>query len=157
MENTESSVFGSFYKQAYKIGNNVTNIINLPCVKAVVKVDNGSLVYMVEVVGRMIGATKGDWLCEDRWGNWHMVRKGFEETQKDVNKDIVDVCGYPARRMTKGDDTKGMMFSADSVMDLLEKKDDLETDGKFYGYVEDWVIFSAPKDEFEKYILKNFD
>jgi len=149
-------VFGSFYKQAYQIGGNVTNIIALPCVEGAMKIRNGSLVYLVNVVERMKGAVKGDWLCEDRWGNWHMVRQGFEDMQNEVNRDIVDASGYPAREMTKGEDTKGMMFSTESVRDDLEKKDDLETDERFYGYVEDRVLFASPKDEFERYILENF-
>ena len=84
------------------------------------------------------------------------VRQGFEDMQNEVNRDIVDASGYPAREMTKGEDTKGMMFSTESVRDDLEKKDDLETDERFYGYVEDRVLFASPKDEFERYILENF-
>ena len=61
------------YRQVWKIGNNVTNIISLPCVKKVIKVGDGSLVYKVAVEREEQYAVKGDYICEDKWGYWHVV------------------------------------------------------------------------------------
>ena len=61
------------YRQVWKIGNNVTNIISLPCVKKVIKVGDGSLVYKVAAEREEQDAVKGDYICEDKWGYWHVV------------------------------------------------------------------------------------
>ena len=70
------------YRKAVQIGNCVTDIINMPCVDSVRKSFEGKLFYSVNT-GTPEGtsteiAQKGDWLCEDYDGNWH-VEKNREQ------------------------------------------------------------------------------
>lgn len=65
------------YRRKIKIGNNVTRIINLPCICGCKK-DNNSLVYFLfawDEYGDMIEAHPGDWLCEDYDGRWIVVKQ----------------------------------------------------------------------------------
>ena len=70
------------YRKAVQIDNCVTDIINMPCVESVRKSSDGKLLYSVntgtpEETSTEI-AQKGDWLCEDYDGNWH-VEKNREQ------------------------------------------------------------------------------
>ena len=73
------------YKQAIQIGDNVTDIMKLPCVIDVNKAydDNGVLFYKYRLFGDTITnrikwgetviAHVGDWLIEDEEGRWHVM------------------------------------------------------------------------------------
>lgn len=66
-------------KKAIQIGDNVTDVIRLPCVVACIKKDDQQgfewLEYRVKcgVSGRAQYAEKGDWLVEDTNGYWHIM------------------------------------------------------------------------------------
>ena len=67
------------FKQTIRIGDNVTDIMNLPCVVACIKQDDKNgfvwLEYRIRcgASGRAQYAEKGDWLCEDNDGRWHIL------------------------------------------------------------------------------------
>jgi|GEM_PF-5269874 len=159
----EENVLGTFYRQVYVIGDNVTNIINLPCVRGVMKDKSGALAYQVDNVGPFASAVKGDYICEDKWGNWHVVRKGFEEKQRSVNAEITDICGYPVRVVvTRDNDT--LAFSTESVYErtvdmtgfceMIEKG--LAGRAVFRGFVDDEYLFHDDRERFEEYIWTCF-
>ena len=64
------------YKQMIQIGNNVTSIMKLPCVRGCEKdPTNGALLYkfypyMMVDPSPFYEAEKGDWLCENELGRW---------------------------------------------------------------------------------------
>lgn len=58
------------HKQRIQIGRNVTNIIKLPCVRAVEKQADGTLFYLL--YGGQI-ARKGNWLVETLTGKWYVL------------------------------------------------------------------------------------
>lgn len=63
---------------AIQIGNNVTDIMKLPCVYSCHKMANGELEYLLydwDENGQYVRAHKGDWLCEDYQGKWHKLTK----------------------------------------------------------------------------------
>ena len=157
----EKGGFEAFYKEVIRIGENVTNVISLPCVRGVTKDREENLTYQVEAENKDLTAHKGDYICLDKWGYYHVVKRGDERKQSRINKDIIDIAGVPAREMSKGEYFKGQLFSSESVQDRLEKEGDFEKqypkDDNFYGYVEDHILFSATKEEFEDYVMKYFD
>ena len=55
------------YKRKIQIGQNVTNIVRLPCVRAVEKQADGSLTYIL--YGGQI-AREGNWLVEMSSWRW---------------------------------------------------------------------------------------
>ena len=59
------------FRQAIQIGDNVTDILKLPCVKGGKKCDDKAgfewLMYILKWGGC---AEKGDWLCENTDGYW---------------------------------------------------------------------------------------
>lgn len=80
-------------KQAIRIGDNVTDIMRLPCVYSCHKEDDETLCYLLydwDDAGNYIKAYKGDWLCEGYDGRWHRLTneeygqkgKGKTETGK---------------------------------------------------------------------------
>ena len=66
-------------KQAIQIGDNVTDIMKLPCVVACIKKDDRNgfewLEYRVRCSGRSVYqyAEKGDWIVEDAAGRWYIM------------------------------------------------------------------------------------
>lgn len=62
------------YKQKIKIGNNVTDIMKLPCVTACYKLNDKRglewLEYEIQIDGQKTRAEAGDWICEDYDGHW---------------------------------------------------------------------------------------
>lgn len=58
------------HKQRIQIGRNVTNIIKLPCVRAVEKQADGTLLYLL--YGGQI-ARQGNWLVESLNDKWHVL------------------------------------------------------------------------------------
>lgn len=77
-------------KQAIQIGDNVTDIMKLPCVTSCVKHNDGNgfewLVYMVEcgADGSIEPVEKHDWLVEDENGIWHaMTDEGYRQIKSD--------------------------------------------------------------------------
>lgn len=80
------------YKQAIQIGDNITDIFNLPCVRCVIKVEHNRKTYFGELLGRLFcldndkRAYTGDWLLEDVCGTWHVMTD--EEYQKHKDDEI---------------------------------------------------------------------
>ena len=70
------------YKQAIQIGDNVTDIMKLPCVLGAMKKSyNPAVIYYIlfgDIItkrvqwGEAVTAYTGDWLCEDYDGRWHL-------------------------------------------------------------------------------------
>ena len=58
------------HKQRIQIGRNVTNIIKLPCVRAVGLLLDGTLFYLL--YGGQI-ARQGNWLVESLNGKWFVL------------------------------------------------------------------------------------
>ena len=66
------------FKQCVRIGRNVTDIFNLPCVIEVQKMVNGKPLYSIAAMnehGKPIEdvAETGDWLCQDCNGGWQVL------------------------------------------------------------------------------------
>ena len=72
------------FRQAIQIGNNVYNILMLPCVISVTKEYwNEDIILRYNLFGDVISkkyswgdsiyAYKDDWICEDYDGNWHLL------------------------------------------------------------------------------------
>ena len=59
------------YKQKIQIGNNVSSIMRLPCVRAAEKQPDGSIRYIL--YGGAF-ATKGDWLLQRNDENWIVIK-----------------------------------------------------------------------------------
>ncbi|MBQ9532651.1 MAG: hypothetical protein IJR71_01625 [Prevotella sp.] len=65
---------GMRFKQAVRIGSNVTDIMKLECVKCVTKQPCPETTgYKYHLYDGNI-AVKGDWLCEDYAGQWHILK-----------------------------------------------------------------------------------
>ena len=83
------------YKQAIQIGNNVTEIMKLPCVYSCAKEFWGDddirlryeLISSVQSkrfnIGDRIYAYANDWLCEDAEGTWHLLTNEEYEANKE--------------------------------------------------------------------------
>lgn len=65
------------YKQAIKIGSNVTDMMKLPCVTACHKLNDKCglewLEYEISLGDHKEHAEEGDWLCEDCEGHWTVL------------------------------------------------------------------------------------
>ena len=65
------------YKQAIKIGDNVTDMMKLPCVTACHKLNDKCglewLEYEISLGDHKEHAEAGDWLCEDYDGQWAIL------------------------------------------------------------------------------------
>lgn len=62
------------YIQLIQIGDNVTDILKLPCVTAVFKEnDKRGFEWLEYNLTNGEVAEKGDWLCEDCNGGWHVL------------------------------------------------------------------------------------
>ncbi len=65
------------FKQAIQIGSNVTDIMQLPCVRACVKMDDKQghewLEYRIMQGQRIDTAEEGDWLVESVMGRWYVL------------------------------------------------------------------------------------
>ena len=86
------------YKQAIQIGDNVTDIMRLPCAICAEKhiVGNksfinyklfGDTITSMFAWGETIIAYSGDWLCEDYDGRWHLLndkeyKDGLEDREQ---------------------------------------------------------------------------
>lgn len=85
------------YKQAIQIGDNVTDIMKLPCVLgARKKTYNPAVIYYIlfgDVItkrvqwGETVKAYTGDWLCEDYDGRWYLLndkeyKDGLEDREQ---------------------------------------------------------------------------
>ena len=71
------------YKIRIQVCRNATDILNLPCVMGCHKDENDDLVYILydwDECGQYVEARKGDWLCEDYDGRWHVLSES--ELQK---------------------------------------------------------------------------
>ena len=88
------------FKQAIQIGNNVTEIMKLPCVLSCSKEVWGEEIHLrYELLGKVkrvqLGSVKiesyrcyayaGDWLCEDAEGTWHLLTNEEYEANKEQN------------------------------------------------------------------------
>lgn len=65
-------------KQKIKIeGKNISDIFNLPCLHAIMKMKNayGDFQVVIHKNGRLDYASVGDWLVEDESGNWSVEKK----------------------------------------------------------------------------------
>ena len=79
------------YKQAIQIGNNVTEIMKLPCVYSCSKEIWGigkEIRLRYELTGNAqfayrFNAYAGDWLCEDAEGTWHLLKNEEYEANKE--------------------------------------------------------------------------
>lgn len=74
------------YKQAIQIGNNVTEIMKLPCVLSCTKEIWG--IYDIRLRYELTFAYRcyayaGDWLCEDAEGTWHLLKNEEYEANKE--------------------------------------------------------------------------
>ena len=73
------------YRQAIRIGHNVTDIMRLPCVTACLKPNDKQghewLEYIINGDEEQ-RANEGDWLCEDTTGHWHVLTD--EDWQKRI-------------------------------------------------------------------------
>lgn len=84
------------YKQAIQIGNNITDIFNLPCVeriekertviKSVVDLDYIEFTDVVYTLKDGTHAGKGNWLLQDVCGNWHVMTDEKYQKHKDDEK-----------------------------------------------------------------------
>ena len=65
----------SKYRQTIQIGNNVTDIFNLPCVIKAEKLHNGSPLYLVATGADLNEkwANVGDQIAQDYNDNWHVI------------------------------------------------------------------------------------
>lgn len=73
----------SNFKQAIQVGNNVTDIMKLPCIFSCHKEQDGRLCYLLyswDQYGNYVEARKGDWICEEEGGGWTVL------TDKDYKK-----------------------------------------------------------------------
>ncbi len=65
------------YNQKIKIGDNVTDIMKLPCVLMCIKhndkLGHTWLVYYIYCDNQVEMAEKNDWLCKDTKGVWHVL------------------------------------------------------------------------------------
>lgn len=66
----------SIYKQAIRIGDNITDVMRLPCVLACFKQsrEKCNFLYEIETSDFPHYAARGEWLCEDRNWEWHIVK-----------------------------------------------------------------------------------
>lgn len=67
--------------KAIQIGNNVTDIMKLPCVFSCHKMSNGELEYLLydwDENGQYIKAHKGDWIVEDDGKYFQLTEKEYE-------------------------------------------------------------------------------
>lgn len=64
------------YKQCIQAGNNVNDILKLPCVTTVRKLDSGRYVYELVLNKKQWLppiAVEGDWICQDEDGEWTVM------------------------------------------------------------------------------------
>lgn len=62
--------------RAIQIGNNVTDMMKLPCIFSCHKEQDGRLCYLLydwDEHGNYKEAHKGDWLCEEEGGGWSVL------------------------------------------------------------------------------------
>ena len=65
------------FKQAIRIGHGIEGIFKLPCIAAIRKDIFGAPFFdtygflMYDRKG--VSAREGDWLCEDYYGDWHLL------------------------------------------------------------------------------------
>lgn len=72
---------------AIQIGNNVTNIMKLPCVFSCHKTTNGELEYLLydwDDKGQYVRAHKGDWIVEEDGKHYVLTDKEYERSRKDI-------------------------------------------------------------------------
>ena len=84
------------YKQAIQIGDNVTDIMRLPCVLgAMKKMYNPDVIYYIlgDIITKRVQwseavtAYTGDWLCENHDGRWYLLtdkeyKDGLEDREQ---------------------------------------------------------------------------
>ena len=75
------------YKQAIQIGDNVTDIMRLPCVYSCRKEADGGLCYLFYDWDEYVEARQSDWLCEDYDGRWYLLndkeyKDGLEDREQ---------------------------------------------------------------------------
>lgn len=65
------------FKEAVQLGDNVTDIMKLPCVVSCFKANDKNgyewLMYKVQCGERIELVEQGDWLCKDDAGRWHAL------------------------------------------------------------------------------------
>ena len=87
------------FRQAIQIGDNVTDIMKLRCVSYATKNPPGFGIHYRLYAGLMWDyredlthkriAFKGDWLCEDYDGLWHILKdEEYKQMQKGVPYDV---------------------------------------------------------------------
>ena len=78
------------FRQAIRIGRNITVIFNLPCVFSCHKDDEGNPVFLLndwDDNGNYIEARIGDWLCEDHEGKWVVLSNDvYKKLEHEGNK-----------------------------------------------------------------------
>jgi len=64
-------------KQAIQVGKKISQrIFDLPCVDCIMKDrESGNMYYMIRLApdGHHTSATDGEWICEDYFGNYHVL------------------------------------------------------------------------------------
>lgn len=74
--------------RSIQISDNVTDIMRLPCISGCKKLDDKNGFEWLEYQTRGCNseiAEKGDWLCQDPNGDWHVLSD--EEHRKEVNNE----------------------------------------------------------------------
>lgn len=75
------------FRQAIKVGRNITSIFNLPCIFSCHKDDEENPVFLLydwDDNGNYIEARRGDWLCEDHEGRWGVLSgREYKKRMKD--------------------------------------------------------------------------
>lgn len=75
------------FRQAIKVGRNITSIFNLPCIFSCHKDDEGNPVFLLydwDDNGNYIEARPGDWLCENHEGRWSVLSgREYKKRMKD--------------------------------------------------------------------------
>lgn len=75
------------YKQCIQAGNNVNDILKLPCVVAVRKTNKGQFEY--ELSNGIYLAYEGDWICQDESGDWTVISDETHRFLTERQRDIV--------------------------------------------------------------------
>lgn len=77
------------FRQAIKIGRNITSIFNLPCIFSCHKGADMKPVFLLndwDDNGNYIEARIGDWLCEDHEGKWSVLsNEEYKKLEHDRN------------------------------------------------------------------------
>ena len=148
----------SEYRQAIQIGQHIADILSLPCVEAVRKVNtkNGQA-YIFEVHTEdepTYFASQGEWICEDYEGLWHVISDLKMTKIHQIESGIYEYEGVPFREVDNE------IFSAEkfypesyyikaqqSPFGVPRFMEDI-----FLGYVPDNIFYHCTDHELENYV-----